>query len=85
MILRPYTVTVLRHPKKIPVSGLLDGKTELVFGPEVVLARNPATAIAKIVRQLPSTPPVDIDELSFQVMEMGETVSEVGGNGGLDF
>jgi hypothetical protein len=86
MILRPYTVTVLKHPKKSPVSGLYEGKTVLVAGPEVYLAKNTATAVAMAARALtvgvPNSPPEDINELDFQVMEMG-TAAACGG--GLDF
>lgn len=77
MILKPYTVTVLKHPKKLPTTGLYEGKTVLISGPEVFLAKDVAGAIVKAARALTGTElaNIDTDELDFQVMEMGESAN----------
>lgn len=78
MILKPYTVTVLKHPKKLPTTGLYDGKTQLIAGPEIYLAKDTAGAIVKAARGLPTTGPdatLDTDELDFVVLEMGASAS----------
>lgn len=82
MILKAYSVTVLKHPKKLPTTGLYDGKTVLVIGPMSLLAKGPTEAAVKAALELPDAS--DIDELDFKVMELGQSAG-VGTQAGGDF
>ncbi len=73
MILKMYSVTVLKHPKKIPTSGLYDGKTTKVAGPMDILAKGPLEASVKAALELPDGS--DIDDLDFKVLELGTSAS----------
>ena len=81
MILKVYSCTVLQHPRKLPTTGLYDGKTKLVAGPMDILAKDSIGAVVKAAQELPDG--TDTDDLDFKVLELGQSAGV--GTTALDF